>query len=166
MGKRGPKKTPTNILRMRGSRLVETRPKNEPVPVKGIPDPPEYIRTFPVAMEEWYRKIKLLSDQGTIALIDDTMLGLYCLQYALLCDATKKVQIKDKEGFDLLTETKNKNIIQSPILSIINQATLKIERLAAEFGMSPSARSSINVTESPSKQKTQSQKWLEKQSGA
>jgi len=166
MGKRGPKKTPTNILKMRGSRLVETRPKNEPVPVKGIPEPPEFLRAVPLAMEEWYRKVKLLSEQGTLGLIDDTMLGAYCLHYAIYCNTIEQVISEKQNTFNLLIKTKNENVIQSPIVGIMHRELMIIRQLAAEFGMTPSARSSINVTESPGKQKTQSQKWLEKQSGA
>jgi P27 family predicted phage terminase small subunit len=169
MAKRGPKKLPTKILIDRGSRRVADRPKNEPKPTMGIPDPPDFIKPFPIAMEEWYRKVKLLQEQGTLAKIDDTMLGAYCLQYALMCDAAAKIHNAKDNGFNMLVKTKNKNIVQSPILGIMNQATIKVERLAAEFGMSPSARSSINVPERIKTKQTKSEQWmtaLAKQQGA
>ena len=45
-----------------------------------------------------------------------------------------------------MIKTTNGNAIQNPLVGTANKAATDMVRFAAEFGMTPSARSRINVT--------------------
>jgi len=164
MGKRGPKKTPTNILKLRGSRRAEDRPKNQPKPKQGMPKPPDFLQGK--ALEEWYRKAQMLYEQGTLTLIDDTALGAYCLAYGLMCEALELCQNKKTGKMNLIAKTVNGNFVQYPALGIYRTALRDMMKFAAEFGMTPTGRTGINIPEKQTKKQTSAQKWLAKQSGA
>lgn len=158
MGKRGPKKLPTNILILRGSRRVEDRPKNEPKPRQGMPNPPEILKGE--ALDEWNRKAPLLYEQGTLTLIDNSALAAYCISWALMCAALKLCE-EDK----LIETAKNGSPKKSPIVSILRGAYNDMVRLAAEFGMTPSGRANINVPIEHKDKLTEAQQWIAKQNG-
>ena len=163
MGKRGPKKMPTNILKLRGSRRADDRPKNEPQPEQGIPAPPEFLQGK--ALEEWHRKAPMLYDQGTLTLIDDMTLAAYCLSYQLTCEALELCQNPTTKKMNLIAKTTNGNFIPYPALSIYKTALRDMVKFAAEFGMTPSARTGINVVDRKER-RTSAQKWLAKQKNA
>ncbi len=71
----GPKKTPTKILKKRGSWRAGSR-GGEPVPDPAIPKKPEWV-TDKAALY-WYRAVKLLNNMGVLAAIDGVALGMYC----------------------------------------------------------------------------------------
>jgi P27 family predicted phage terminase small subunit len=49
------------------------------------------------------------------------------------------------EANGLVVKTKSGNIIQNPLVGVANKAMADVVRYAAEFGMTPSARSRIEV---------------------
>ena len=51
----------------------------------------------------------------------------------------------DKATGGLLIKTSNGNAIQNPLVGIANKAAADMVRYAAEFGMTPSARSRIKA---------------------
>ncbi|HUX80263.1 MAG TPA: phage terminase small subunit P27 family [Alphaproteobacteria bacterium] len=164
MGKRGPKRTLTHILEQRGSPRAKDRAKNEPKPKLGMPKPPEFLQGK--ALEEWYRKAQLLYDQGTLTLIDDTALGAYCLAYGLMCEALEICQNQETGKMKLIQETVNGNFVQYPALGIYRTALRDMVKFAAEFGMTPTGRTGINVPQQQTEKQTSAQKWLAKQTGA
>ena len=163
MGKRGPKKTPTNILRLRGSRRADDRPKNEPQPRRGMPEPPDYLQGE--ALAEWHRKAELLYEQGTLTLVDDTILAAYCLAYELMLVALEECRKEGQDKLKIITKTVNCNTIQFPALGVYRTALKDMIKFAAELGMTPSGRTGINVPDKVER-RTSAQKWLAKQKKA
>ena len=158
MGKRGPKKTPTNILKLRGSERAKDRPKNEPIPKQGMPQPPEFLGGE--ALAEWGRKAPLLYEQGTLTLIDDTALAAYCEAYALYVEALDECYDVELGRTRMLVKRANGDEVKNPVLLILNRARSQMIKLAAEFGMTPSGRTGINVPKPKTKKETKAQKWL------
>ena len=160
MGKRGPKKIPTNILRLRGSRQVENRPKNEPIPKQGMPQPPEFLHGE--ALAEWGRKATMLYEQGTLTLIDDTALAAYCEVYALYVESVDDCYDAKLGTIIKLIKRANGDMVRNPVLMILNQAREQMIKMAAQFGMTPSGRTGINVPKPVTKKETKAQKWVAK----
>lgn len=81
MGKRGPKPTPTRILKYRGSRRAQSRTK-EPEPPPIVPDDPADVAPpWPLAdaaREIWDQLIVLLAPMGILTLADKFTLARYC----------------------------------------------------------------------------------------
>lgn len=153
MGKRGPKKTPTRILKARGSWRADER-KNEPEPDFSIPDMPNWL-TDPVAKAEWRRIVQSLGRERILTRLDRTTLALYCQAYADYVESLDylNVMVKGEDGklkkAGPLVKTSKGNIIQNPALSVKNKAFQILLKIAAEFGLSPSSRSNIQVQQKP-----------------
>ncbi len=146
MAKPGPKKTPTPVLRLRGSRHVRHR---KDMKVKSHrPARPVWLSS--VARKEWDRIVPILENLGILAPIDREMLALYCEAHADYLEAKALVKsllvktgektTKKKDGSIVMS---GGNVIQHPALSIRNQAWKRLKDICAEFGMSASSRTGI-----------------------
>jgi P27 family predicted phage terminase small subunit len=139
MGRRGPQKTPTTILKRRGSWLVRARAA-EPLPGGGYPACPDWMpRNGKV---EWRRICRELKIMRILAKPDRALLVAYCVTWAQFVSAAKKA---DEEGPVIITEKGFQ--IQNPIIGILNKTTERLEKLAREFGLSPASRAGVNATQ-------------------
>lgn len=151
MGKRGPRPTPSNILKLRGSWRGAAN-QNEPQPRVGEPDYPEGLAEQ--AKSVWDQLVPLLSGMGVLTKIDGIALGRYCQYWVRWKECEAHVAkygmtypIKDKEG-------KIQGMVEFPQVRRSQALSLTLSRLEAEFGMTPSARSRITVPESTDKPTT------------
>jgi P27 family predicted phage terminase small subunit len=60
--------------------------------------------------------------------------------------AINRLAESDDVNSGLTILTSNGNVIQNPLIGIANKAKTAVVRFAAEFGMTPSARSRVSVT--------------------
>ena len=130
MGKRGPKKTPTAILRARGSWLAMTRP-NEPQAL-GLPTCPKELTE--AEKKIWHWVVPKLVAQGTASEIDQPMIAAYCRYEAAV-----------RECADLLTVAEAGTIERARIVNEMNQAMNHVEKLSARFGLTPADRAGLKV---------------------
>ena len=138
MGKRGPKPTPTRILKMRGTFRRDRRPKVELTPEPAVPDPPEWLAGD--ALVEWQRITPELARLGILTKLDLAALAGYCQAWGQWVAAQAKLAaigpvVKAPSGYPIL----------NPWLTISNKALQQVQRLAAELGLTPSARTRIEV---------------------
>ena len=159
MAKRGRKRVPTNVLKLRGSKQLYTRPKNEPIPTEGMPEPPEWLDD--IGRQEWFKWSELLYEQGTLSLVDANQLGAYCDAVSDFIHA--KELSKTKEGKTvLLIKTVNGNLIISPAYSVKRTARAEMTRLGSLLGMDASSRSGINLPKPKDKSDTKAKRWMAK----
>jgi P27 family predicted phage terminase small subunit len=103
--------------------------------------PPSWLS--PAAAEEWQRVAKDLDRQGRLATMDESMLGSYCMEittYRRLCSFLAEhghVYVLPNGISALRPESK-----------LADTALKNSIRLAAEFGLTPNARTRAN-TEAP-----------------
>jgi len=144
MGKRGPKPTPTAILQLRGSTLVtqERRDKEVQGP-SGSPDQPDWLDDG--AVQAWNYLVPLLSQMGVLTRIDGHALARYCRLWSrwrqaedFLTKHGEMYPLKDDDG-------KPKCFQPWPQVAIANKLAQQLTRLEQEFGMTPSARSRIQL---------------------
>ena len=137
MGDRGPKKTPTAVLKLRGSRRAAEREVNgEPVLRPEMPPEPEYLSEL--SKKHWHDFATLLSDHEIMTEIDGLALSMLCdafVQYLRCRELVEKAGpiIKGSKG----TAVKNPALIQMRGLWKEVMAALR------EFGMTPSSHSEI-----------------------
>lgn len=172
--RRGPKKTPKDVLARRGSwrakkvkkkrapprKPMKPKPKLSIIKVEGgykRPAMPQYLTGD--ARTEWKRIVPILEDMGVLAEADRTMLAIYCKCYAEWREADELVK-------SLLIVTANKNVIQHPALSIRRNAENRLKVLGAEFGLSPSSRTGLAVTPPKSQQKEGKSRFFDKNKNA
>jgi len=145
MGRRGPKPTPTPILKLRGT-LREGRSRGEPIPHKDMPECPDWIDEE--GKHAWAEIVPILKQMGVLTKIDRNALTRYCQTWSRWKKAELFIQ-KNGEVYTLKDDAGKIKIIQQfPQVSIANKAGQALTKLEAEFGMTPSSRSRITVPES------------------
>ena len=153
MGKRGPKPTPTAILKLRQSRrcnrrgpeakLDQTRPAcPKRFIVKAKTDDGEAVRL--VARRTWDRLAPQLFDAGL--LVDSYREAFECLcdSYARFILACTKC---DAEADGMVTTTDKGNAVQSPWVAIRKQMWEQVQKGAASFGLTPADLASVRAVQ-------------------
>lgn len=138
---KGRKPTPTAVKVLRGN------PGRRPVDITGEPRPDSSIPHCPAhlndeAKREWRRMVKKLHEAGLFTYIDKAALAMYCQAWGRWVEAEEKLE---KHGS--IMKTKNGNLIQNPYLAVANRAMKQLKEMAAEFGMTPSARTRVKAIE-------------------
>lgn len=147
MTTRGRKPKPTHL------KLVEGNPGKRPLNAKEAKVTPKRVMPPPhlsdEAKVEWGRVCDELFACGLLSGLDRAALAAYCQSYSLWVQAENALTEMGKDDpatGGLLIQTTNGNAIQNPLIGIVNKAKADMVRYAAEFGMTPSARSRISAT--------------------
>ena len=137
----GPTPKPTAILKLHGSAQAKLR-KKEPQPTKTKPKCPVWIREQ--AKDHWREIAKELDHMGVLTRIDrDTLMG-YCQLWA----KWKACELHLMEyGFSFETTDTNGNLIwrERPESALATRLVDQLLKLQIQFGMTPSARTRIQV---------------------
>lgn len=144
MGKRGPKPKPKQMLKLSGSTWVnETRSgRADEVEVEpGEPKMPTWVRGRR-AKYQWRRLVKELLEIGVITSVDGEALARLCMTYVRYVDA---LEVLAKEG-DVFINSKG-DPIRSPYSRIVEALNKDLIKLETEFGLTPSSRVRVPVTE-------------------
>lgn len=83
-----------------------------------------------------------LARMGVVTVVDRAALAAYCQAWSRWVDSEAQVA-----RLGTIVKTANGNLIQNPYLAVANRAMEQMTRLAAEFGMTPSSRSRVQVAE-------------------
>lgn len=104
---------------------------------QGLPACPEWLDA--TARECWEYHVKELGDMGLLARLDRDMLAAYCQEQSKYIKACR---IINQLGVLIAGRTK-KEAVKNPAHQVARDALLAMTRIAAEFGMTPSSRSSL-----------------------
>jgi P27 family predicted phage terminase small subunit len=143
----GRKPKPTHLKLVTGNPGKRALLKSEAQIVMALPSPPPHLNDE--AKVEWGRISEELYKIGLLSGIDRAALAAYCQAYGRWVSAETAITAMsagDKLTAGLLIKTSNGNAIQNPLVGTANKAMADMVRYAAEFGMTPSARSRINAT--------------------
>ena len=143
----GRKPTPTVLKLVKGNPGKRALPKSEAVVALAEPTPPAFLCDD--AKVEWGRVCSALFSAGLMTELDRAALSAYCAAYGRWAQAERAINaMAGKDGINaaLLIKTKEGNAIQNPLVGIANKARADVVRFAAEFGMTPSARSRVTAT--------------------
>jgi P27 family predicted phage terminase small subunit len=141
MGLRGPKPTPTAILKRRGSTIANRNPK-EPKPPKGIPECPKAL--VGEARKEWDRITHELTLLNVITTVDGASLACYCQSWADYLEAIVRLK---KDGKVITSPTGQ--IKLNPWNHVANKARDAVLKFSAQFGLTPSSRARVETIEPP-----------------
>ena len=141
----GPTRTPTKILKLRGSWLAGTRDR-EPVP-SGKPACPQWLNKDARAV--WKQIVPKLCALHILGRIDQNALARYCTLWARWRAAELFIE-KNGTSYPIHTETgKVKYHAQFPDVAIAHHLAGQLTKLEGEFGMTPASRSKIKVDVKP-----------------
>lgn len=140
----GRKPKPTHLKLVTGNPGKRPLPKAEAKVVPALPSPPPHLSDE--AKVEWGRVSEDLYKVGLLSGVDRAVLAAYCQSYARWVQAERAIAEmakRDQLTGGLMIKTTNGNAIQNPLVGTANKAAADMVRYAAEFGMTPSARSRI-----------------------
>ena len=134
----GPPKTPTSVLKLRGSASKVSARRNEPTPkvTSALPRKPKHLTGEAGA---FYKTVgKKILNMGVLTIVDHEALVVMCEEYGQYKEA-------DKLCKTLLIKTSNGNVIQNPAIGIRNKAREALKKSMSYFGMTPSSRASLSI---------------------
>jgi P27 family predicted phage terminase small subunit len=144
MAPRGPKTKPTQLKVLSGTARKHRLNVDEPRPEAAQPDAPDHLT--PAARREWDRVIEQTVSLGIMTELDRGALAAYCQAYGRWVSAETalaRMAEKDLVTEGLILRTKAGNLIQNPLVGAANKAMADMVRYAAEFGLTPSARTRV-----------------------
>lgn len=141
MGKRGPRPTPTAIKLARGTVRGKAKPEPQP-PIDGVAMPSHLGK---VAARRWDELLPLLQGVKVMTRADVEALARYCDTYEWWLATRAKLR-KDGDTYPILNDGGEvKYIAQRPEVSIAHKLSQQLRQLEQDFGLNPSARTSLNV---------------------
>lgn len=138
MGRRGPAPRPTVLKVLAGNPDKQKKNRNEPKPRPLKPWCPSWLDDD--AKREWFRVLPILFKAGLVTEADGTALAAYCQSYSMWKQATKTLQ---EGGFT--NRAPGGYRMLRPEVAMVQRSLALIKQYCAEFGMTPSARSRMEV---------------------
>ena len=141
-GPRGPAPKPTALRVLEGNPANRPLPKDEPKAPPGAPDQPGWLTKE--ARAHWDEVVPILLKLGTLTFADGEALAEYCDVWARL---RKVNRVINQKGHTFTTP--NGYVQQRPEVGIAKGLRADLTRLMDRFGMNPSARTRIRLSDSP-----------------
>lgn len=143
MPKSGPARTPTNILKLRGSWRADDRGDADlPSSVKGSPPCPDWLGVDAAAV--WRRLVPQFEALGVLAVTDENALARYCILWVQWKELTKFIE-EHGYTYESVTTNGGMKLVLHPNASMLATITGQLLRLEQDFGMTPSSRSNLDV---------------------
>ena len=158
--KPGTKPKPTSLKLIEGNRGKRALNRKEPKIAPALPSAPPHLTAD--ALEEWNRVAVWLHRIGLLSEVDRAALAAYAQAYGRWVQAERaiaKMAEKDQLTGGLMIKTSNGNAIQNPLVGTANKAAADMMRYAAEFGMTPSARTRI-AAETPEEHEDPAERYF------
>src|SRR5262245_18427367 len=137
MGKRGVPPKP-RALRLIDGTHPERINANEPIPAGGVPEPPAGMAA--AVREVWNYTVGQLDAMGIAVACDRDALVCYCEAVVNHREASKLLARSD-----VLIKGIHGNPVRNPALAVQRDSANLIRAFAQEFGLTPSARTRIEV---------------------
>ena len=147
---KGRKPTPTSLKVLKGNPGKRPINKNEPRPGLGAPGCPTWLSLE--AKAEWRRIVPRLDKLGMLTKVDRAALATYCESWATFVYAQRLVHEHGILIMKKVTESIDGTIIyvqptKNPALMVARDAADKVRQFCSEFGLTPSARTRLELPE-------------------
>ena len=131
---------PTKLKVLNGTDRTDRVNEKEPKPkeVKKVPDPPWFLDYY--AKKEWKRVAPHLIEVGLLTEADISTFQDYCEVHAHCVRLHRKVH---EEGYEFIIESGY--VQKRPITSILKDYMDQKRKLANQLGLTPAARTNIEV---------------------
>lgn len=145
--KPGKRPIPTHLKLLRGNpgqRKLHDEPQPEQLP--DVPDPPPFITGY--AADEWWSVATQLHRLNLLTVVDVASLACYCHafgQWRMAAESLAKMQANDPIMNGMIIKTKYGDAAMNPLVTIVRKHAGDVVRYAAEFGLTPAARSRISA---------------------
>ena len=109
-----------------------------------VPEPPAFITGY--AADEWWKTAPELHRLGLLTRIDVPALAAYCHafgQWRMAAEALARMQAGDPLMSAQIVKSKYGDAIANPLISVTRKHAGDVVRFAAEFGLTPVARTRL-----------------------
>lgn len=138
MGKRGPAKTPAKVKIARGTFRADRDAESVEFPSTDSPPKPEHLHR--IASSEWDRLTPILVEKGLLTQADWIAWQLGFAAYNTWLNASEELS---KDTYTYMTD--RGYVGQNPLVNIVANAWSATLKFCREFGLTPSARSGLNI---------------------
>lgn len=153
---KGRKPKPSNLRRLQGNAGRRPIPENEPDPERGIPEPPKRLSS--AALEHWRKIAPELDALGVLTTADGFALELLCEAYSDWRAACEAIETHG-QTYKRTTAAGKSTVATRPEVAVRNDSWKRYKSMLVEFGMTPSARTRVNVN--PRREKDAFERYLE-----
>jgi P27 family predicted phage terminase small subunit len=141
------RKLPTHLKLLKGNPGKRPiKPEPEPAVPEKLPEPPAFLSED--AVNEWWRVVPELRALGLLTVLDVQPLAAYCVAYAQWIAAEQalaQMAAGDPRFNGLMITGSTGSLLANPLVKISRNAAADMLRFAAEFGMTPRARSYLDA---------------------
>lgn len=142
---KGRKKIPTKLKELRGTTRPDRMVENEMVVsvVQEIPDPPEWLSV--IGKNEWTKVCSELFGKQMLHEIDLRLIESYCNAMSLHIETEMMLREKGRIQIYKNSDGTIRHAQSVPYQKIANDALDRALKIAREFGLTPSSRTSIST---------------------
>lgn len=137
MARTGRPPQPTALKVLRGTARPDRINRQEPEPSPNAPEAPADLDDD--ARFVWDRVLREFGHTGVIRAADTDVFRLYCEAVARSEEAAKLL----KQTGPLIRGARNGELVRNPLHSVVRDNAQLVVRLAAELGLTPSARTGL-----------------------
>lgn len=137
----GRKLKPTELKILEGNPGHRPLNENEPKPRKSKIKCPNYIRQDRIAKQEWDRITPELYILNLLTVVDRVSIEILCTQYSIY-----RWAMADIKENGLTVPNTRRGIKPNPSLAIAREAAKIIKAIVVEFGLTPSSRVRLDVS--------------------
>lgn len=138
----GPAKKPSHLTLLQGNPGHQKLNKNEPQPKATMPRAPSWLSD--AARKEWQRLAKELNRVGILTEVDGDLFGAYCEAFAKFVE-TKELAEEAGYTYEVTNRQGETTIKRHPLVPMSMEYLKVAKSIAGEFGLTPSARTKIEV---------------------
>ena len=140
MGRRGPPKTPANVLKSRKTFRKDRHSDDVDSAVKtSVPKPPEHLSE--PAKEAWKKLGPKLAKVGLLTELDAMGMEVLCQSYADTISTTDQLKTSDL----VVYVGENATPMANPLVGIIAKNLATLKWCLTQFGLTPAARTGIRT---------------------
>lgn len=160
---RKPKSTKLKILEgNRGKRPIN---QNEPIPTKGKPRMPSWLRAFPVAAKEWKREGKILWDMGILTIAETGLLANRCYLAAQIQEMATEIEKEGRVAYTSRMDSLGNEIMDArtnPKCVQLAKAITEYRQYGSLLGLDAPSRTKFKVDRRP---QTKAEQFRNKKKG-
>ena len=138
----GRKRTPTRLRVLRGNPRDKPLNLAEPDPSRGVPDPPDWLNNL--ELEGWTTLTEALASMGVVTIADGPALTLLAVAWAEWREARAVLSLEEPY-YQHEDDGGMVFIRKHPATAVASDAARRVASLLAEFGLTPSSRSRLEV---------------------